>query len=105
MTKYTQRQLREMVKDGLAEDITYGNNDTRKQIEEACNNYFQKIISEYLYKTAKEYNSDIDGFGRYAVKYFVTLQDWDNYNWLDNYQNSTFNVEVDSKVKSGYTFL
>ena len=39
-----------------------------------------------------KYNSDIDGFGRYAAKYFVTLQDWDNYNWLDNFQNSTFNV-------------
>lgn len=74
-------------------------------IEEACNTYLQKVISEYLYKTAKEYNADIDGFGKYAVKYFVTLQDWNDYNWLDNYQNSTFNVKVDSKVKSGYTFL
>lgn len=74
-------------------------------IEEACNTYLQKVISEYLYKTSKEYNSDIDGFGKYAVKYFSTLQDWDNYNWLDNYENSTFNVSVESTVKSGYTFL
>lgn len=33
MTKYTQKQLREMVKDGIAIDITYGDNETRKEIE------------------------------------------------------------------------
>lgn len=47
--KYTQRQLREMVKDGLAEDITYGNNDTRKQIEEAEGYYTQVGYSSGVY--------------------------------------------------------
>ena len=58
-----------------------------------------------LYKTAKEYNCDIDGFGKYAVKYFTTIQDWQAYNWLDNFQNSTFNVNVETTIKSGNTFL
>ena len=47
MTKYTQRQLREMVKEGIAEDITYGNNDTRREIEEkeGNENVKQKEVS------------------------------------------------------------
>ena len=49
MTKYTQRQLKEMVKDGLAEDITYGNNDTRRQIEETKGYYTQVGYSSGVY--------------------------------------------------------
>ena len=45
-------------------------------------------------------NCDIDGFGKYAVKYFPTIKDWQDYNWLDNYQNSTFNVNVETTIKS-----
>ena len=49
MTKYTQRQLKEMVKYGLAEDITYGNNDTRRQIEETDGYYTQVGYSSGVY--------------------------------------------------------
>ena len=49
MTKYTQRQLKEMVKYGLAEDITYGNNDTRRQIEETEGYYTQVGYSSGVY--------------------------------------------------------
>ena len=33
MEKYTQKQLKALVKDGVATDITYGTNDTRNEIE------------------------------------------------------------------------
>ena len=33
MTKYTQKQLKELVATGAATDITKGTNETRKQIE------------------------------------------------------------------------
>ena len=33
MTKFTQKQLKEMVENGVAEDISNGDNDTRKAIE------------------------------------------------------------------------
>lgn len=83
----------------------YYNNENSKLIEETCNEYWKKNISNYLYKTSKDYHADIDGFGKYAVKYFATIQDWESYNWLDNYQNCIFNVEVNTNLKSGHTFL
>ena len=49
MTKYTQRQLKAMVKDGIAEDITYGDNDTRKEIEEKEGYYTQVGYSSGTY--------------------------------------------------------
>ena len=33
MTKFTQKQLRKMVADGIAEDISRGTNETRNEIE------------------------------------------------------------------------
>ena len=75
----------------------------RRAILKQAKGYFGS--KHRLYKTAKEYHSDIDGFGKHAVKYFLTMQEWNDYNWLDNYKNSTFNVTVDSTLKSGYTFL
>ena len=62
-------------------------------------------IHTYLYKVSKEFNSDIDGFGKYAVKNFLTWDDWINYNWLDNYKNSFFEVNVNTDVKSGYILM
>ena len=75
----------------------------RKKVLDEAKGYFGS--KHRLYKTAKEYNCDIDGFGKYAVKYFPTIKDWQDYNWLDNFQNSTFNVNVETTIKSGNTFL
>ena len=66
---------------------SYYSKENIQLIEESCNQYLKKALNDYLYKTAKEYNCDIDGFGKYAVKYFPTIKDWQDYNWLDNFQN------------------
>ena len=68
------------------------------ELEEYINSFTEDIITNYLYKTAKVYNSDIDGFGKYALKHFSTINEWENFNWLDNYQNSFFKVNVNSKI-------
>lgn len=87
------------------ENADYFTDDNVKLIEETCNKYLKDIMLSYLYKTSILYNADIDGFGKYAVKYFSTVQDWEDYNWLNMYKHATFDVEVDSTLKSGYTFM
>ena len=67
--------------------------------------YLEENISAYLYKTAKQFNSDIVGFGKYAVGYFKTLDEWQDYNWLYNYRNSFFDVTVNSDIKSTYLLM
>lgn len=49
MTKYTQKQLREMVKNGIAIDITMGDNETRKEIETKEGYYNQIGYSSGVY--------------------------------------------------------
>lgn len=88
-----------------SDDSNYFTEQNIELIENSCNDYFKQNITNYLYKMAKEYTCDIDGFGKYAVKYFSTIQDWNEYNWLENFQNSILNVDVETTIKSGYTFL
>lgn len=91
--------------DSTIEGSKYYTKENIKLIEDECSKYLQESISKYLYKTAKDFKSDIDGFGKYAVKYFLTSQDWETYNWLNNYEKSIFDVDVKTSLKSGYAFL
>lgn len=88
----------------LDENTTYNSEEALSLIQKYAEKYISNQISTYLYKTAKEYNSDICGFGKYAVTNYSTLDEWYNSNWLEKYENSFFNVNVNVTVKSGNIF-
>ena len=70
-------------------------------IQTTVKQHLENQVYDYLNTSAKEYNSDTSGLGRYAAKNFRTSEDWDNYKWLENYQNSTFKVNIDISIKTG----
>ena len=70
-------------------------------VQDSVKKYLEQQLYDYLNTTSKEYSSDISGLGRYAVKNFKTIDDWNNYNWLENYKNSTFKVNTDISIKTG----
>ena len=70
-------------------------------IQDTVKRHLENLIYDYLNTTSKELKSDISGIGRYAAKNFRTINDWNNYNWLENYQNCTFKVNVDTSIKTG----
>lgn len=86
----------------ISENSNYLSDDNIKVLEKYVTSYMEEQINSYLYKISKEYNSDIDGFGKYAVQNFLTWDDWMNYNWLENFNNAFFNVEVETSIKSSY---
>lgn len=85
----------------MSENSKYLSNDVLTAISNSCNSYLESVILDYLYKTSKNFKSDINGFGRYATKNFLTSQDFEAYNWEENYKNAFFKVEIDTSVKSG----
>lgn len=95
-----------LVAHGLSLDnsINYDSQDELALIENSASQYITEHINNYLYKTSREYNSDICGFGKYALKHYLTLNDWYSSNWLGNYKNSKFDVHVHLKLKSGNLF-
>ena len=75
--------------------------DVLNSISETCSNYLDTLFTNYLYKTSKDFKSDINGLGRYALRNFFTTDEFDNYDWHKNYQNAFFNVDIDTTIKSG----
>lgn len=82
-------------------DINLLTEEKLNLIQNTVKQHLENQLYDYFNRTAKEYNSDISGLGRYAVKNFRTIEDWRNYNWLENYQNSTFKVNIDISIKTG----
>lgn len=83
--------------------LSNSNNENQvKLIQKYANNYLEKLLLHYLYKTSKELKSDCSAFGNYALKNFKTMQELENYNWLQHYQDSFFKVESDVVVDSGF---
>lgn len=74
-------------------------------ISEYANSYLEYHINKYLYKTSKEFNSDTIGFGKYLLSNFSTLPEWYNQNWDLNYQNSFFDVNVDTTIMNSNLIL
>lgn len=88
----------------LDSNTDYSSEEDLKKIDASAEFYLESEIRNYLYKTAKEFNSDIDGFGRKVVSKYLTIDEWIESNWLDNYKNSFFKVKATVNIKSGYEF-
>ncbi len=54
---------------------------------------------DFLNKTAREYQSDIIGFGSYIKHKFSSFDEFEAYGWQERYPNSDFEVEVDFHLR------
>lgn len=88
----------------LNDSIDYTSMSDVEELEKSANQYLERKISDFLYKTSKEYNSDIVGFGKYVLSKYITWDEWEKSNWSENYKNASFNVDVNLSVISGAEF-
>ena len=88
----------------LQENVNYTDLDTLRLIEDYTNSYLENNILSYLYKTSKEFNSDIDNFGKYVIGNYYTWDEWIDSDWLGNYKNSFFKVKVNTNIENGGLF-
>jgi spore germination protein KC len=84
---------------GIQSGINYESAEKTNILEKAVEDHIKEGIENYLNKTAKELHSDIAGFGRKAKGKVLTNQEWENFGWFKMYRDSTFNVNVDFKVR------
>lgn len=76
--------------------------DEIKELESLINSYLENAILNYLYKTSKEFESDIDGIGQSLLTKFKNSKEWNNYNWPQNYKNTFFKAHVNTNIKSSF---
>lgn len=88
----------------MDDNSDYSNEENIRIVEQYFNSYLEENLTSCLYKTAKEYKSDIFDFGSLALKKYVTMQDFENSDWFNNYENSFFKVEVHSTLQFGQLY-
>lgn len=84
----------------IEKETDYLSTSVLKSISNSTNSYLESTISGYLYKTSKEFKSDIDCIGCYASKNFLTNKELEAFDWKNSYQNAFFNVNVHSNTTS-----
>lgn len=77
----------------------YESSDKMPIIEAAVSKLISSNISTLLKRTSTDFNSDIVGFGKCFRKTFLTNSEWDAFDWLHKYKDSTFTVSVDYKIR------
>lgn len=80
--------------------LDYSNTETLNTLNSCLKDYLSSQITNYLYKTSKEYKVDINEFYRVAKRKFLTIPEFENYNWAQKYENAEFNVEINSDIIS-----
>lgn len=86
-------------------NIDLDNPNIISQIQDYAERYISHQIYDYLYKTSKELNSDIDDFGLSALKYFTNINDLTEYNWNHHFKDSFFDVNVTVDLRSSYLLV
>lgn len=86
----------------MQQDSKYLEPEVLSRISQSCNSYLQDIMSNYLYKTSKEFKSDINAFSNLAKSKFLKIKDFENYSWATKYVDSNFKVTVDTDIKSSF---
>lgn len=88
----------------IDKNYDYLDSEVLKNISGKAQQYLKKHVEAYLNKTSKEFKADIAGFSNHALINFLTIHDWNNYNWVSKYENANFIVNVDIDVTSSLLF-
>lgn len=84
----------------LDKDINYEENDTLLKISNATKDYLTTELYNYLKKVSSEYESDIDNFCTKATSNFLTIPEWNSFDWNKNFKNSIFDININVNVLS-----
>lgn len=84
--------------------FNYIDENNIKKVETATSNYLEKILKDYLYTITKKYNSDIVGFKGIYQSSFLTKENFDKIHWDKIFQDSFFQINLNTKINSSNLF-
>lgn len=79
-------------------EINFYEKENAIRLKNELDKSLKDTINNFLSKSIHEYKVDIASIGRYAKINFKTWKDFENYNWLLKYKNSTYELSVNTKL-------
>lgn len=85
-------------------NFDYTSTENIKLVEEQTKKYLENLISNYLYKLSKDYDSDIFNFQSMYSKKCLTNQELEKIHFDEVYKDSFFDINVDVEISSTHLF-
>lgn len=82
--------------------LDFSNKDTLEVVNATFKEFLTSKMKDFLNKTSREYKCDINRFYKLVKQQFLTIPEYEIYNWEEKYQNAEFNIEIDSNVTSSF---
>ncbi|MFZ5988573.1 MAG: Ger(x)C family spore germination protein [Bacillota bacterium] len=79
--------------------INYESSENIDTLEKASEDFIKEGVVRYLNRTAKTFGTDVCGFGMVMKGKFLTWDQWIDFGWHKKYRDSTFDVNVDLKIR------
>lgn len=79
--------------------INYEEGENTAKLENATETFIKEGIIKYLDKSVKTFGTDTNGFGKQVKSKFLTWKEWEQFDWLTKYKHSSYDVEVDVKIR------
>ena len=83
--------------------LDFSDKDTLNSVNAILKEFLTSKMKDFLYKTSRDYGCDINGFYKLVKQKFLTIPEYNNYNWGEMYKKADFNVEIDSNVISSFS--
>lgn len=78
--------------------INYESNELKPLLESTFEQYIKNMLDELIEKCQK-LNTDVFKFGGSAVRHFATIEEWEKYNWIKQFEKAEVNTEVDFVIR------
>jgi spore germination protein KC len=91
--------------DSIFSTIDYERPQMKKILEEAFEDDIKTHLDALIEKCQKEFKSDVFGFGRAAVMHFLTIDEWEKYNWRKAFPEAKVITEVSFAIRRTGTLM
>lgn len=76
--------------------VSYSDNEQkRSELKDHIKKGFEQRINNLLKRTQEEFKADLFGFSLEARKHFLTIPEWEDYDWMKSYPEADISVKVD----------
>ncbi|EAX46625.1 spore germination B3 GerAC family protein [Thermosinus carboxydivorans Nor1] len=88
--------------EGEITSIPSGINYEQPQYRSLIEAQISQLVEREMERTLRKLQglgADVAGFGYRACRHFATWQEWENFDWLAAYQQATFRLQVETKIR------
>lgn len=88
----------------LQSSTQYENEELKPVLEDAFRTFIKGILDKTIDK-CKSLNCEVFNFGETAAMQFLTIQDWEKYNWISHFKDAQVTTEVNFILRRTGTLM